>query len=468
MSSRRVVRETVICLLAALVCGWISISYYAAALLVVAGGLVAVLFWVLHDSKRWLYIFLASLAVIPAVNLPSIGGTFSASDLLLIVGLFVLVIRRQHLSLSDSGRTALPLLFTVLFLIQALSVVASGVGVTEMVPSLLRVTRSFGVVIVLVIASHERWTTEQVNRFFAGFLVAAAIANMMTILQFLFQWDLFTSSDQYAWYGGQKYLRASGVFGEANQAGAFAAVTALLTLGFLETERRGVRRVMSMAGLGLALSALMMTSSRGALASLMVGVTILLFKFKNRSRRALLLLGGLSLAGLFSLNPDFGSYTLDRVFTSIVNLPSSADSILGGRLSNWGALLELAQESLFLGVGYRLLPVVASNIGIRTSDNNLIMALVETGVLGLVATVAILVYTVRRGFWLIRQQRPSAVAIGAAAMGYVVQGFVVDSLTYWRLVPVLFGFLEIETTLLKMGGVARDTADGGLSRDPVC
>lgn len=447
-----------------IVTGLVALSTAASLIYAICLGLLFLAVWLAASTDRWLFVFVGLLGVVPALELASLDGAVAVSDLLLPLGAVLLVLRWRQ---PDHYRFSfLPWLFLGLLVTQVLSVVLTEAPVSIMLPSILRSVRSIGVVLVLLFMSSARWGTRRVDTFEAWIVLVALMSNALTILQFVFQWDFFIRSEQYAWYNGIRVMRGSGIFGEANYAGAFAALSAILAVGLLDYYERGNwRRHLAVMCFAVALPALILTSSRGALLNLSVGLVLLFFKLSRKTRRTLLVAGGIATVSVALVSPEFATYAIERIISTLFGLQSDADAILGGRLTSWAALLSLVETSPLLGVGYRLVPLVGQRLNLITSDNNIIMALVETGVVGFVFTVVILGYCLMRSVQLLRQHRVGASAVGAAVCGFIAQGFSVDSLTYWRIVPILLGLMQLEVSLVGRKGEA--SSNGTTAHHPM-
>lgn len=442
-------RHRILALVLGAACGLVALSLVSALAAVGLSLAIVTTLWIARDTRRWIPVFWVTLAAVPAISMTSVGGTFAVSDLVMALGLLILVIHPRSRARRSSS---LLWCFAGLSAIQLMSILAADVEAASWLPSILRVVRSAGSLVVLGYIMRTEWDDRSTNSLVYLLLVVGGLANLVTILQFVFQWDVLVRAEQYAWVNGSKYLRASGVFGEANQAGGFAALIAILHIGYyqqVQFRHRDRKTWLTILGLSVSLFALIITSSRGALINVVIGSVILFTKVGGATRRKLTILFAVPFTGLYLFSPEFSNYVVQRLSSIFAGLQNNADATLGGRLSNWNVLLRLVQESPVLGTGYRLAAEAFNHTAVAVSDNNLIMALVETGLVGFCVMAILLVNALWKAIVLIRQDRPMAVAVGAAMIGFIAQGFVVDSLTYWRLVPILFGLLELEWRLLR-------------------
>ncbi|MDQ0374231.1 O-antigen ligase family protein [Cellulomonas humilata] len=171
------------------------------------------------------------------------------------------------------------------------------------------------------------------------------------------------------------YGRAVGVFSNANYLGMVSAtslVTALaLTLGVTDVRRRR----WAFAATFVLLVPVALSQSRGAALAAAAGVIVTLLAL-GRSRAALAaLVAGLAAAvGAALLVPDLLS-----------RLPT--DDVTSGRWALWRTLLELWAQHPVVGIGYRTTELVAG----MSAHNILLATLVETGVIGLLALLAVMV-----------------------------------------------------------------------------
>lgn len=260
---------------------------------------------------------------------------------------------------------------------------------------------------------------------------------------------------QFVWLKSGVYRRAQGLFYEASTLGNFCAfflVGAVVALA----ERQRLRSVSPVAlrcGLVVFSAALLLSFSRASVVCALLAVMVLAILERRRwqGRRALLVFAILIpvAAGVFALAlPEVAGAYWARVGFTLDRLLTAPDRVLSGRLESWGAIAGfIAQHpwQTLVGIGYKTLPYTEYLGKPVIADNMYLSLLVETGLLGLAALVALnaaILITCRRamqkgsfyGKWLF-----------CFWIGEMVQMLTGDILTYWRVLPVYFWVLAQAT-----------------------
>jgi O-antigen ligase len=140
----------------------------------------------------------------------------------------------------------------------------------------------------------------------------------------------------------------------------------------------------------------------------------------------------------------------ERLSASATFLFSSTEGVLSGRLSSWqtlAAFLKSHPMYALLGIGYKTLPYTTFIGDSVVGDNMYLTMLIETGVVGLVALVALNIAILRRAWN--AAKHPGAIAsffgtwIFCFWCGEIFQMMSGDLLTYWRVLPFYFLTLAI-------------------------
>src|SRR5205085_7303978 len=150
------------------------------------------------------------------------------------------------------------------------------------------------------------------------------------------------------------------------------------------------------------------------------------------------ILGAAAAVLVIGFLPQFSRAYWLRMSTSVQFLFESPDAILSGRLRSWALLQDFLVQHpwhALLGVGYKTLPYSDFIGKTAIGDNTYLTLLVETGIVGLAAVIAlnaaILVYAHRAS----RSTVPLRSFCGTWMLcfwaGQVVQMFSADLLTYW-------------------------------------
>ncbi|MGH9666287.1 MAG: hypothetical protein ACRD9L_17810, partial [Bryobacteraceae bacterium] len=139
-----------------------------------------------------------------------------------------------------------------------------------------------------------------------------------------------------------------------------------------------------------------------------------------------------------------------RIALSLQYVFESPNAVLSGRLRSWEMLRDFLLAHpwhALLGIGYKTLPY-SNFIGTTVvADNAYFSSLVETGILGLAAVVALNLAILAAGYRAARSEDPRRSFCGAWIFcfwaGQMAQMFSGDLLTYWRVLPVYFCVLAL-------------------------
>jgi O-antigen ligase len=225
--------------------------------------------------------------------------------------------------------------------------------------------------------------------------------------------------------GGQ---RVGGTIGSVNTAGSYLAPTLAITFGGYLTQGKLANRPLSLAAFGLGTIALVFTLSRNSWFSFAVAMAIIIWRAikteKERQAVTLVLALGLLVGALFS--------------GQIVNRLTKDDR---GSVESRQRLAEMAQNIIQahpLGVGINNYDEVKSDkyappelVGHRLYivHNKYLLVWAETGLLGLLTLMGLLLTAIVRGFrWLSKPNAPPHLSIlltsvVAALCGYAYHMF---------------------------------------------
>ena len=156
----------------------------------------------------------------------------------------------------------------------------------------------------------------------------------------------------------------------------------------------------------------------------------------------------LAAAGVRLAFPSFSASYWDRIAGSFRYFWYAPDSVLSGRLTHWKVLIDFLSQQpwhALFGVGYKTLPY-SNFIGTTViPDNTYLSLLVETGLVGLAAFVALNIAILRTGWRAVHCSDPRTVFFGEWIFcfwcGELVQMLSGDLITYWRVLPVYFWVL---------------------------
>jgi O-antigen ligase len=423
--------------------------------------LAALGWWVLARPGRWVAALLAATLVLPP--LPVALGSTGPHPALLFAGLGLvagLLALRQWRLPQDSAGLALLALFLALLASVPLAALYSGPWIAA--GSLARVLL-FGISVYVYGWVAAGLAPPGAALRTARLLWIAAVASaIFACLDFHFQFPAPAGfGPQFVWLPGGIFRRAQGVFYEAGMLGNvccfFLVMTAVAAAAGRRVRLVG-RRWLAVGAVPLA-GALVLSYSRSSIAGLAVSLAALLYLERGRLRLRRFLPGALASAGvaamaLYLVFPQFAALYWERLAGSAMYLFSSTNGVLSGRLESWGLLAGFLAEHpwhALLGVGYKTLPYSDFTGRPIVADNMYLSLLVETGVVGLAALIALHLAVLRTAWRAARNGGPQARFFGACIFcfwcGQIVQMLSVDLLTYWRVLPVYFWVLATAVRL---------------------
>ncbi|HWZ32187.1 MAG TPA: O-antigen ligase family protein [Bryobacteraceae bacterium] len=258
---------------------------------------------------------------------------------------------------------------------------------------------------------------------------------------------------QYIWLASGVYRRAQGLFYEASTLGNFCAFFLVMT-GVALVRGIGSRLVL-LGGGAIFTTALIFSYSRSSMANVAIAFAAIAVMERKRPavRRMALLGGGVLVAlviALFRFFPAYAELYWVRLSVTFDRVLSSNELTLSGRAETWRVLGNFLYEHpwhALLGVGYKTLPY-SDFIGRPVvADNMYLSMLVETGILGLAALVALNFAIVRAGYRAARSGDPQKSFYGTWIFCFwiaeAVQMLSADLLTFWRVLPLYFWVLAM-------------------------
>jgi O-antigen ligase len=287
---------------------------------------------------------------------------------------------------------------------------------------------------------------------------AGVLSALFACVDFYFQFPAPAGYEQqFIWLDTGMYRRAQGVFYEASTLGNLCAffLEMIAVAMFRPRKDRPLSPFALWSGGAALATALVLSFSRASLVNLAVALVVLFWLHRDRIRWRGLATGILLFAGgvgaiLWAAFPTVSSMAWLRLFNALQYFSESPNSVLSGRVSSWETLLSFLASNpwhALLGVGYKTLPYSDFIGGTAIGDNTYLTLLVETGVVGLLAVIAlntaVLIYAYRAS----RSASPLRSFCGAWMLcfwaGQTVQMFSADLLTYWRVLPVYFFVLAL-------------------------
>jgi O-antigen ligase len=423
-----------------------------ALLWAVAAGVcfLPIVWYAFCKPKQWPLLFCAAAIVLPPLPLP-IGDSGAHVSVViaaagLLAGLATLAdwrIQRNGLNLSLTalvGALAVSLGFAVLYSGLALAAASAARFALFACGVVVYFTASQGPGIV------DRHQAKRSARWL--FLIAAAAA-VFGCIDFVYQLPAPAGfGEQFIWLRSGVYRRAQGLFYDASALGNFCAFFLVMSVVALVHRERGKKilpTAVSSAGVVLFLMALLLSFSRAPLLAAGIGCLALAVVEKDRwvwSRWTALAL--IAVAAFALTLPEFAQGYWARAGVDWDSMVSSPDRVLSGRLESWraigGFIIDHPWQTL-AGIGYKTLPYSEHFGKPVIADNMYLSLLVETGVFGLSALLA-----VNASIMMVCHRAAKRGSFFGKWMfcfwaGEMFQMFAGDILTFWRVLPVFFWVL---------------------------
>lgn len=422
--------------------------------LVAPAPLAVLLWWVVQRPARWIAVFFVCLLLTPPLPLGWGDAGVHAAPLAAALGLLIgLISAGDWRPLWRPTTLAFAAFLTVLLESVALAAVYSGwrIGAGSLARVLLFAIAIYVFLFAFAGPAQDRRSDRQTVRLLYWCGVAGAI---FACADFYFQFPPPAGyGDQFIWLDEGVLRRAQGLFYEASTLGNVCAFFLVMIAVSLFRKREDAplsRKALLAGGVPLA-AALLFSYSRASVFNVAVSVGALACIRLRRFRRSFVwMLAALAAAGgvvNFAL-PSLSANYWGRLLGSFRFFWQSPDAVLSGRLGHWSFLLDfLAREPwhAILGVGYKTLPYSNFLGSTVIADNTYLSLLVETGVVGLAAFLALNAMILRVGWRALRSANPNAAFLGEWIFcfwcGEMVQMFSGDLITYWRALPVYFWVL---------------------------
>jgi O-Antigen ligase len=438
----------------ALAPGWGTKAVLCAPLI-----LIPTAWTLLRTANQWLTLFFFCALLAPPLPIalgdsgPHIAVLFAAA------GLWVGLLRFHEWRFRPDFAAVSILMLLAIFL-ASISMAAIYSGPIVAAASLARVAL-FGISVYTFLYVRDgpgALNPRQSLRAIRWLFCAASVSALFACVDFYFQLPAPAGyAQQFIWLESGVFRRAQGVFYEASTLGNLCAffLEMIAVSLFRPRDAQPISRVAMFAG-GVALAAaLVLSYSRASLLNLAVALIVLVWLHRDRIRWRRLLAGvgifGAGAAALLSFAfPIFAGHYWQRVAVAFEYFWEAPNQVLSGRVESWQTLWNfIASEPwhLLLGIGYKTLPYSKFIGATAIGDNTYLTLLVETGIAGLAAVVALniaILVTARRAS---RSSDPVRSFCGTWMFcfwaGQVVQMFSADLLTYWRVLPVYLFVLAI-------------------------
>lgn len=421
-----------------------------ASLLAAPLALAVLICWTLAERHRWMGALIGAALLLPPLPIPMGNSGPHPSLLFAVLGIFagVLYLRDWHFKADFLSRAFL-CLFSVLLASVIFAAFYSGVDLA--LESLARVLL-FGIGVYLF--------------FYAAYLAPAAGAPpvrllywtavasaLIACLDFYYQLPAPAGfGPQFVWLSTGVFRRAQGVFYEASTLGNFCAFFLVMIAVTLTQPRKDapVSRPALVAGGVLFSAVLIFSYSRASILNLAAALVALgwLHRAHLRWRRVIPVMAVSIAAGAaaaYYFLPAFVDMFWFRLSGSALYFFDYTEGVFSGRFESWRVLVSFLVDHPWhavFGVGYKTLPYSDYTGQTVIADNMYLSMLVETGVIGLAALLALNLAILRAARRAARSPSPSATFFGTWIfcfwVGQVFQMLSADLLTYWRVLPVYF------------------------------
>jgi O-antigen ligase len=414
---------------------------------------------ILSGPNLWLTLFLLCALLTPPLPIALGNSGPHVALLFACAGLFIGLIRLPEWRFrADPVAISLLTLGAVMLASIGMALIYSGIDIAA--ASFARVLL-FGIGVYVFLYARDgpgRLGSQQSLRMIRMLFWAASVTALFACVDFYFQFPAPAGfGPQFIWLPSGVFRRAQGVFYEASTLGNLCAffLEMIAVSLFRPREEQPLRRLAILTGGALLAAALVLSYSRASLINLGVALTALLWMHRERIRWGRLCAGvaifGIGATAVLSVVfPVFTGFYWLRMASVFQYFSESPNSVLSGRLASWRLLLDFLIAHpwhAILGVGYKTLPYSDFIGTTAVADNTYLSLLLETGVIGLSAVVALNVAILACAYRAARSSDSLRSFCGTWMFcfwaGQAVQMFSADLLTYWRVLPVYFVVLAL-------------------------
>ena len=413
----------------------------------------------LATSTAWLALFFACALLAPPLPIRLGDSGPHVALLVAAAGLFIGLLRLPEWRFrADQLARALLGIWFIFACSVALAAIYSGPVVAA--GSLARVLL-FGISVYVFLYVRDgpfRVGTSQQFRALRFLFWAGVLSALFACVDFYFQFPTPAGYEQqFIWLSTGVYRRAQGVFYEASTLGNLCAffLEMIAVALFRPRQDQPLSRLALFSGGAALATALVLSFSRASLVNLAVAMVVLFWLHRHRIRwrrlaGSVVLFSGVAGAILLAAFPAFTGMAWLRLFNAGQYFLESPNAVLSGRVASWQTLLSFLGSNpwhALLGVGYKTLPYSDFIGATAVGDNTYLTLLVETGVLGLAAVMALNAAVLLHAYRASRSASPLRSFCGTWMLcfwaGQVVQMFSADLLTYWRVLPVYLFVLAL-------------------------
>ena len=319
-------------------------------------------------------------------------STLLAVLFLLAAGLWLAARVRQQ------GRLRAGPLSLALLLVGATCLI-SALGADRIGPSMLEALRILTVVVMFVVLE-QLMPRDGFGRrvLIASYAALALVLAYTTVLSLLGHPPAEVKGS---------FTRISGPFAQSTTFGRYLMFLVIFGVAIWRYLTGRVRVVMAVM-LGLSFGFLLLTNTRSAILGAAIG--LLVVAVLQRSGRMLATMAVIAVAGLVLL-PSVGARFAQLGDTREVGGAPTGNT-LAWRLGYWGEIITLANRNPVTGIGPNMTQTQTDEA--KKPHNDFLRAYVETGVVGLLAYVAMVLILLRTAVSALRRAPPGTLARGVA------------------------------------------------------
>lgn len=413
------------------------------------------------SSLNVLWVIFAIFAISLITALPEVGviitvfifpflGLFEHPSAVLVA--IVLVDILAYLSKVFVGKRVFRLrLMDIAVAIFAILTLMGGVITSGGLPSLKSAVMYFVLMAIYFLIVNLFNTREWIERLVAAVAIPSVLVSIYGILGYAANHLPAKWLDTSMFFGITN--RAVSVFENPNMLATYLALTIPFILVCVLNKKLSVKtRVFSLCGFIVSLACIILTWSRGAWLGLIVAIALFSLIVYKHSLKYWLAVGITA--------PFWSKLIPDNVMTRFMSIGDLADSSTYYRLYTWKGALRLFSDYWFSGIGVgdaaftQVYPLYAY-IGIEStvhSHNLFLQIAIELGIMGLIVFLAIMLLTVQKGFWGLKNTHdPNVKLFIAAGLSGLVAALVHGMVDYiWYNYRVFFAFW-IVVALVRAG-----------------
>lgn len=456
---RKVIKIIIIFLLATFV-GFLVVQSPLLGLLIALGLLLGFLIFINPEIGLVLIILSFILGQVVRIPLPGTGAQFLPNDIIIPLTLFVWILGK--LANKEFKIIKNPVNFPLFFFsgVAFVSLIWGSRNLIgrEVLVSFLYLVRFLEYALLFYLVLDLVKNKRKIKNYTKLIFVSTGILAILGFLQYIFMPDFSFLAEAGGWDPHVK--RMFSTWFDPNFLGGFFVFILSFILAFALFVKRRRDKILLFGLGGVLIFALVFTYSRGAFLALVVTI-FLLGILKSRK---LLVIGFIALLLLVAF-----SARLQVRLAGATRLDETARY----RITSWLNTLTVAQNNLFLGVGFNAFRYSQLEYGtIKAmpshsdfgSDSSLLTILVTTGIVGLVSYLWLLgtmFYISWRAYHKSRGSLQGALGLGmfVALSGLLIHSQFVNSLLHPHFMEVIWIFLGFNVVSIKIDSQNVQTAD---------